>query len=176
MRSDDIWDSVMEATEPHEQRMRSFMRKNGIKCALEQDSQLSDLKFRLVKHFRGRVPAVDAIGIDGLLNSGLIWVTFQNQLKDIFRRRRRAPDYLPLDLPITDRNDGVSDLQSKISSALQNLPDSDARLVRQVFLERQSQVDLALQLGKSCGTISRRLQRILQTLSNSPELKSVVDV
>lgn len=176
MRSDDIWRSVMEATAPHEQRMRSFMRKSGIKCALKQDEELSDLRFRLVKRLRGSVPTVDAIVGNELLKSGLIWVTFRNQLNDIFRDRRRAPDHLPLDFPNTDRTDRVSNLQSKISSALQCLPDSDARLVRQVYLERQSQADLARQLGKSCGTISRRLQRILQTLSNSPELKSIVDV
>lgn len=166
----------MELTEPHEQRMRSFMRKNGIRCALNQDEQLADLRFRLVRHLQGRGSSGYTIDMPESLTSGLIWVTFRNQLHDVFRQRRRAIGHLPPDLPVTDVVDSDDDLQSKIRSALQALPDCDARLVRHVFFDRQSQVDLSQQLGISPGTISRRLQRVLQSLSHSPELRSLSEV
>ena len=176
MRPDDVWQSVMEVTEPHEQQMRSFMRKKGIQGTLDQDELLSDLRVRLVRHLRGRVSSGETIETTDLLTGGLVWVAFQNQLKDSFRQRRRAINHLPLDLSATNSIDSDLDLESTISSAIQSLSESDARLVRHVFFEQHSQADFCQQLGISPGTISRRLQRILQSLSHSPELRSLIEV
>jgi len=164
---EDVWRLVLHAIEPQKPELLAFLRKKGIRDALDQESYLHDLMVRLVQYARNRLPSSGAAGSDQVLETPLIWATLRNLFIDDYRRLQRWKGELPDGLAVRDEEGLPMEQTEQVAAAMSLLSESDALLIRQVFFEGCQLVELSQRMQRCPGTISRRLKRIIESLRHS---------
>lgn len=169
--SDEVWREVEAMVENQRSALLAWLRRRGVRSFADQCDVLQNIKVRLARWLsrKKREPS----GGTALVATGLIRTAMRRLIVDRHRHCQRIPQ------ASSDGIEGIpwagdtqcrqTDLADNVAQALLAVPEADASLIRLAYFEGISQAELSQRFGVCPGTISRRIDRILQQLRRASE-------
>ncbi|MEZ6128614.1 MAG: sigma-70 family RNA polymerase sigma factor [Planctomycetaceae bacterium] len=158
------WKLINDVIAPEQAKMCRWLVQTGKLCDFDAEAVCSDLRLRLFQYL---INPTDGIAVREL-SVPFAWSALKNVLTDeIRRRRRRHCGQLAKDQPLPEETCTTFDQPERVAVALQQLKPEDSRLIHLLYFDGYSQREVAERLGRSPGTISRRVKHVLRSLRHS---------
>lgn len=168
--SDEVWCEVEATVENQRFALAAWLRRRGLRFE-DQVDLLQDVKVRvanwLTRKARGLGEGATVVA------PGLVWTAMKRLIIDRQRYLQRLPhenvDEIEAIALLEDMPSQQVVLAETVAKALMAVSESDASLIRLAYLEGVTHAELSQRFGVCLGTISRRINRILQQLRRTSE-------
>jgi len=158
------WKLINDVIVPEQAKMSRWLVQTGRLCDFDAEAICSDLRLRLFHYLINPADGSDVRE----LSVPFVWTALKNVLTDeIRRRRRRHCVQLAKYQPLPEETRDTFDQPYCVAAALQRLKPEDSRLIHLLYFDGYSQREVAERLGRSPGTISRRVKYVLRSLRHS---------